>query len=287
MHLADLQRLLDYDPETGDFRWRVNCGRGRPGDLAGSIRHNAGIVIRIDGKQYPAHRLAWFYVTGTWPETFLRFRNGDRTDCRFANLILQGDVPAQRSAVYARRHRARLRHARELFPDYESHVPGVRYDHTAKKWGCYDPTPDSSGHYTFYGYQPTRQMAEEWQVTHDAVCTYLRRNPPPIPTKEEQAIHAGDRHAPTLPEMRALFHYDPDRGHLYHRRPTDRRFGLQADRANTAGSIVVSAGPRQYPAAMLAWFLTHKVWPPRKAIVFRNGNKQDLRLSNLTLRTNT
>ena len=39
-------------------------GRVRRGDVAGWLDDSGYLRIRIDGKAYYAHKLAWFYVTG-------------------------------------------------------------------------------------------------------------------------------------------------------------------------------------------------------------------------------
>lgn len=42
--------------------------------------------ITLKGKDYLSHRLAWFYMTGAWPEQEIDHINGVRDDNRFANL---------------------------------------------------------------------------------------------------------------------------------------------------------------------------------------------------------
>jgi hypothetical protein len=43
------------------------------------------LYIRVDGMDFPAAQLAWFWIHGRWP-TILRFRDNDRENLRLANL---------------------------------------------------------------------------------------------------------------------------------------------------------------------------------------------------------
>jgi hypothetical protein len=84
-----LRELFDYDPETGAFIRLVHRGGEHPGAVAGSIDdYNGYIRIGVDGVNYKAHRLAWLYVTGEWPNDVLDHINLDRSDNRFGNLRL-------------------------------------------------------------------------------------------------------------------------------------------------------------------------------------------------------
>ncbi len=84
--LADLRDMLDYSPETGEFRWKVAKGRMQPGDTTGSDNGNGYLIIWIDGQRYRAHRLAWLYHYGQWPVADIDHVNGDPTDNRIENL---------------------------------------------------------------------------------------------------------------------------------------------------------------------------------------------------------
>ncbi len=85
---ACLRRILDYDPKTGRFVWLVGKGRRvRPGMVAGTV-DDGYLRVRIDGTAYRAHRLAWLFMTGSWPPSIVDHKNRDGTDNRWKNLRL-------------------------------------------------------------------------------------------------------------------------------------------------------------------------------------------------------
>ncbi len=82
-----LVKLLEYCRESGQFRWKVDRGgKARAGKAAGKPHHNQYVQIRVFGRLYYAHRLAWFLVHSRWPKNELDHINGDRTDNRIENL---------------------------------------------------------------------------------------------------------------------------------------------------------------------------------------------------------
>lgn len=81
-----LRELLNYDPETGVFTWRVSRrATARPGSVAGTITPKGYRAIWI-GANYRAHRLAWLYVYGVWPTHEIDHIDGNRANNAIANL---------------------------------------------------------------------------------------------------------------------------------------------------------------------------------------------------------
>ena len=82
-----LRELLSYDPETGVFRRLISTSsNARAGDVAGFFNDQGYRLIRINNRQYRAHRLAWLYVHGRWPADQLDHINGVRDANWIANL---------------------------------------------------------------------------------------------------------------------------------------------------------------------------------------------------------
>jgi hypothetical protein len=83
----EVKTHLTYIPETGKFYW--NKTRGRcclAGEEAGTLHRLGYVRIGLLGKYYSAHRLAWLYVTGSWPVNDLDHINRCRSDNRWCNL---------------------------------------------------------------------------------------------------------------------------------------------------------------------------------------------------------
>jgi len=82
-----LKELLHYEPITGVFTWLAStASRNKIGDIAGGKTSLGYTHIRIFGKLYLAHRLAWLYMTGCWPTKYIDHKNGTR-DCNIWDNI--------------------------------------------------------------------------------------------------------------------------------------------------------------------------------------------------------
>lgn len=81
-----LQELLHYNPLTGVFKWAIPRPGTRAGTIAGAIHHSGYVHIQVDGMMYTAHRLAWFYMTGSWPVDEIDHKDRVRGNNVFDNL---------------------------------------------------------------------------------------------------------------------------------------------------------------------------------------------------------
>lgn len=116
-----LKHVLHFDPDTGLFVWKQRMGkRGIPGRVAGTVDFGGYVAISINRKRHKAHRLAWLYMTGSWPEVAIDHINGIREDNRFANL---------RQADWGQNQQNR-----KLQRNNKSGFLGVSWDSLSGKW---------------------------------------------------------------------------------------------------------------------------------------------------------
>lgn len=88
----DLKALVSYNPDTGLFT------RLKDGKVWGPGR-DGRVVIGAGGEMFLAHRLAWFYVTGSWPKEQIDHINRDRSDNRWSNLREATQLENQQNKV--------------------------------------------------------------------------------------------------------------------------------------------------------------------------------------------
>lgn len=84
-----IRSYLSYDPATGIFVWIKRPGPSSAcGTRAGRVDHIGYVQINFRRVQYRGHKLAWWFVTGEWPNGYIDHKNLDKSDNRFANLRL-------------------------------------------------------------------------------------------------------------------------------------------------------------------------------------------------------
>ena len=121
MEKSDLEKILTYDPGSGKFFWNQDMINGsKKGDEAGTLTSKGYIHITIAQKQFKAHRLAWLYMTGVFPEGQIDHVNQIKSDNRFENL---------------REVTNKVNHQNvQLQKNNKSGVHGVGFHKATKKW---------------------------------------------------------------------------------------------------------------------------------------------------------
>ena len=117
-----MRHLLDYEPDTGIFYWRIQPSRSvKAGAVAGSVRSDDYIGIMVNGTRFMAHRLAWLHFHGVWPEHQIDHIDENKSNNRISNLR---DVPQsmnQHNAIKPRK-------------DGTSGYRGVSWDKGKTRW---------------------------------------------------------------------------------------------------------------------------------------------------------
>ncbi len=81
-----LKELFEYR-EDGHFYWKIiKCNSIKIGQIAGAICFKGYRQIKIDGKFYKEHRLAWLYHYGVFPKNQIDHINNTKNDNRIENL---------------------------------------------------------------------------------------------------------------------------------------------------------------------------------------------------------
>lgn len=94
MEIKELKSLIRYDRKTGKFYWKPRGVQSFDGRFAGkeagyshiSGRGRVSWAIKVNGRKYYAHILAWAYMTNRWPSNEIDHINHDTFDNRYRNL---------------------------------------------------------------------------------------------------------------------------------------------------------------------------------------------------------
>jgi hypothetical protein len=76
-----LKELLEYNPITGEFTRKITVSNAKKGTAAGCKNCEGYKVIRIDGLLYYAHRLAWLYIHGFYPNNVDHIDGNKNNNC--------------------------------------------------------------------------------------------------------------------------------------------------------------------------------------------------------------
>ncbi len=118
-----LKEVLKYNPDTGIFIWeRPSRSKVTKGEEAGCLC-DGYIQIGIDYVKYRAHRLAWLYMEGYFPEQEVDHKDRVRRNNKWENLRLVSNQCQSRNIGN--------------FTHNKSGVKGVSWIERDAKWGSW------------------------------------------------------------------------------------------------------------------------------------------------------
>lgn len=85
--IAQLREYFAYDADTGELRWKkAKAKRTKVGAVAGVLDKRGYRYISFNYTHLLAHRVAWAFTHGSWPQSDIDHINGNKADNRLANL---------------------------------------------------------------------------------------------------------------------------------------------------------------------------------------------------------
>lgn len=81
-----LLSVIDYDKDTGLFKWKGRRSGVKSGSIAGTLKVEGYIQIKLLKKYHYGHRLAWLYVHGSLPAGEIDHIDGDKKNNAISNL---------------------------------------------------------------------------------------------------------------------------------------------------------------------------------------------------------
>ncbi len=83
----ELRQELIYYPESGVFFW-VHPKKGRPLDIeAGTTNIYGYRIITYNNHKISCNKLAWYFMTGEYPEFLIGPKDGNPSNLKWDNLI--------------------------------------------------------------------------------------------------------------------------------------------------------------------------------------------------------
>lgn len=155
----ELKNQLIYDPESGRFT-KLN------GRHTGYVVDGRYIRMRVNGRPYKAHRLAWLYMYGSWPKDQIDHIDGNGMNNKLSNLREASRVQNNHNSL-AKSRKYNLPRGVSAVPKSKRFRAQISIGNRKKSLGTFK-TPEDAGE--FY------QLAAE--MLHGEYALHLsRRNP--------------------------------------------------------------------------------------------------------------
>ena len=140
-----------YDESCGNFiRLKLSRSGSPEGSIAGTLNRKLGyIVFFIKGKLYYAHRLAWLYMTGEFPENQIDHIDGNRANNSWSNLRGATAQDNMKNQILKCNNKSGYKGV-SYSNSKQKYVAQCRIDKKFKFLGHYDSPEDASTAYITY-----------------------------------------------------------------------------------------------------------------------------------------
>ena len=164
-----------YEPTTGIFLWK-KAGYGRMlGKILGTKVWPGYLTMKANGIVYYAHRLAWLYVHGEWPNGHIDHIDGNKSNNAISNLRIA--TPSQNSV--SKRTTRRVAVSRGVMPHGKGFVARIHFGGKRHYLGYFSTAEAAKAAYEAKAKEIHGDFAfEEAMTEQDAsVAEAMKRNP--------------------------------------------------------------------------------------------------------------
>ena len=119
--LEKLNEYIQYDPLTGIIIWKKDKGNRKAGSVVGGKFGKEGYLrMKIFGKNYLSHRMAWLLSYGSIPNDEIDHINQNTSDNRLSNLRLVSGSENKKN--------------KKRYKNNSSGIVGVRWYSKTSRW---------------------------------------------------------------------------------------------------------------------------------------------------------
>ena len=149
-----LQKLLNYDLQTGLFTWLVDKGSARKGNAAGKLNTDSYVQIQLDKRMYLAHRLVWLYIYGVFPPHYVDHIDGDKNNNSFGNLRLATPLENQMN-----KRKIKGKYLKGVMKVRNSFQAAIRHNNKKLYLGCFNTEQEAHQAYCLAAQQHFGEFA--------------------------------------------------------------------------------------------------------------------------------
>jgi len=144
--IEELKELLHYEPDTGLLRWKVDRrGTAKAGSVAGSLNYMGYIFIKINGKKFRAHRLAWAFCHNRDPGKMeIDHIDQNKSNNKIINLRLAGSGPNKANAGPQKNNKLGVKGVSYHHGKFRANIVKNQKSYFL---GCYDTIEEASNVY--------------------------------------------------------------------------------------------------------------------------------------------